>query len=114
MYSSTVSLTSALDRGRWSTPRPGRFTPGKENLNPFTGDWAGHVWNGAEYLAPTGIRSPARPGLSESLHPLRDHEYLEFYSSKYLHSSALNSSKKQIYIYTTSLLSVGFLSKFSD
>jgi hypothetical protein len=22
-------LTSALDRGGWSTPRPGRFTPGK-------------------------------------------------------------------------------------
>ena len=29
-YSSTLSLTSALDEGRWSTPRPGRFTPGKE------------------------------------------------------------------------------------
>jgi hypothetical protein len=31
MYSSTLSLTSALDRGRWSKPRPGRFTPGKES-----------------------------------------------------------------------------------
>jgi hypothetical protein len=30
MYSSTLSLTSSLDRGGWSTPRPGRFTPGKE------------------------------------------------------------------------------------
>jgi len=29
-YSSTLSLTSALDAGGWSTPRPGRFTPGKE------------------------------------------------------------------------------------
>ena len=28
-YSSTVSVTSALDGGGWSTPRPGRFTPGK-------------------------------------------------------------------------------------
>jgi len=27
MYSSTLSLTSAV-RGGWSTPRPGRFTPG--------------------------------------------------------------------------------------
>jgi len=27
--SSTLSLTSALDGGEWSTPRPGRFTPGK-------------------------------------------------------------------------------------
>jgi hypothetical protein len=26
--SSTLSLTSALDGGGWSTPRPGRFTPG--------------------------------------------------------------------------------------
>jgi hypothetical protein len=29
-YSSTLSLTLALDGGGWSTPRPGRFTPGKE------------------------------------------------------------------------------------
>jgi hypothetical protein len=28
-YSSTVSLTSALERGRWSTPHPGCFTPRK-------------------------------------------------------------------------------------
>jgi hypothetical protein len=25
-------LNSALDRGGWSTPRPGLFTPGKDNL----------------------------------------------------------------------------------
>jgi len=29
-YSSTLSLTSALNEGGWSTPRPGRFTPGKD------------------------------------------------------------------------------------
>jgi len=29
-YSSTLSLTSALYGGGWSTPRPGRFTPGKD------------------------------------------------------------------------------------
>jgi hypothetical protein len=29
-YSSTLSLTSALDGGGWSTPRPGRFTPGND------------------------------------------------------------------------------------
>jgi len=28
-YSSTLSLTSALDGSGWSTPHPGRFTPGK-------------------------------------------------------------------------------------
>jgi hypothetical protein len=29
-YSSTLSLSSALDVGGWSTSRPGRFTPGKD------------------------------------------------------------------------------------
>jgi hypothetical protein len=29
-YSSTLSLTSALEGVGWSTPRPGRFTRGKE------------------------------------------------------------------------------------
>jgi hypothetical protein len=28
MYSSTLPSTSALVGGGWSTPRPGRFTPG--------------------------------------------------------------------------------------
>ena len=30
MYRSALPLTSALDGGGWSTPRPGRFTPGKD------------------------------------------------------------------------------------
>jgi hypothetical protein len=34
-YRSTFSLTLALDEGGWSPPRPGRFTPGKENRYPF-------------------------------------------------------------------------------
>ena len=34
-YSSTVSLSSALDAGGWLTPRPGRFTSGKETRYPF-------------------------------------------------------------------------------
>jgi hypothetical protein len=29
-YSSTLSLTPALDGVGWSTPGPGRFTPGKD------------------------------------------------------------------------------------
>jgi hypothetical protein len=33
----------------------------------FGGWWApGPVWTGAEYIAPTGIRSPDRPARSES------------------------------------------------
>jgi hypothetical protein len=31
----TEGLTSALDWGRWSTPRPGRFSPGKVIRYPF-------------------------------------------------------------------------------
>jgi hypothetical protein len=31
-YSSTMSLTSALDGGGWSTPRHGRFTPEKDTV----------------------------------------------------------------------------------
>jgi hypothetical protein len=34
-YSSTLSLTSALNEGGWSTPRAGRFTPGKETRYPL-------------------------------------------------------------------------------
>jgi hypothetical protein len=35
MYSSTLPSTSALDGGGWSTTRPGRFIPGKENRYPL-------------------------------------------------------------------------------
>jgi hypothetical protein len=34
-YSCTLSLTSALDGDGWSTPRSGRFTPGKETTYPL-------------------------------------------------------------------------------
>ena len=34
-YSSTLSLTSALDVGGWLTPRPGHFTPGKWTRYPI-------------------------------------------------------------------------------
>jgi hypothetical protein len=67
-YGSTLSLTSALDGGGWSTPRPGRFTSGKDPV-PIAQEpaWApGPVCTGAENLAPTGIRSPDRPARSES------------------------------------------------
>jgi hypothetical protein len=34
-YSSTLYLTLALDESGWSTPRPGRFTAGKETRYPL-------------------------------------------------------------------------------
>ena len=72
MYSFTISLTSAPDGGGGSTPRPGRFTPGKDPV-PIVQEagWAtGPVWTGAENLAPTGIPSLDRPARSESLYRL--------------------------------------------
>jgi hypothetical protein len=52
-YSSTLSLTSALDGGQWLTSRPGRFTPVR-NPVPIIQDvgWApGPVSTGAKNLA---------------------------------------------------------------
>ena len=58
--------------GGRSTPRPGRFTPGKDQV--LTVQEAGCapvlVWTGAENLDPTGIRSPDHPARSESLYRL--------------------------------------------
>jgi len=34
-YSSTLSLTPALNVGGWSTPRSGRFTPGRRSRYSF-------------------------------------------------------------------------------
>jgi hypothetical protein len=72
-YSSTLSLTSALDGDRWSSPRPGRFVLGKESApTVLEAGWApGPVWTGTENLAPTEIRFPDCPARSQSLHRLR-------------------------------------------
>ena len=54
MYSSTLSLTSALYGGGWSAQRPCRFTPGKDPvLILWEAGWApGPVWTGAENFVP--------------------------------------------------------------
>ena len=39
MYSSTLSLTSALDGGWWSKPHPGRVPYGKRPGTRCTGGW---------------------------------------------------------------------------
>jgi len=56
----------------WSTPRPGRCTPGKDPVPIQEAGWApGPVWTGAKNLTPpTGIRSPDRPARSKSLYRL--------------------------------------------
>jgi hypothetical protein len=53
-------------------PRP-HLTPGKDPV-PIVqkAGWAsGPVWNGAENLVPTGIRSPDRPARRQSQYRLR-------------------------------------------
>jgi hypothetical protein len=52
-----------------ATPRPfyPRGRPGTHCIGGWVGRAPGPVWRGAENLAPTGIRSPDRPALSESL-----------------------------------------------
>jgi hypothetical protein len=72
-YSSTLSLTSALEAGGVvnSTPRP--LYPRERNPVPIVQEagWApGPVWTGAENLASIGIRSPDCPAHSESLYRL--------------------------------------------
>jgi hypothetical protein len=49
-YSFTPSLTSALDRGGWSTPRPGRFTSVEATrFIVQEAAWASEpVWTGAK------------------------------------------------------------------
>ena len=71
-YSSTLSSTSAPDRRGWSTPLPGRFTPGKDPVSiVLEARWSSEpVRTGADNLASIGIRSPDRPGRSESLYQL--------------------------------------------
>ena len=66
MYSSTLCLTSALGEGGWSTPHPGSLTSGKDPVTIVQeAGWApGTVWTGAENLATTEIRSPARSALA--------------------------------------------------
>jgi hypothetical protein len=64
--------TSALERGGWSAPRPGRLTPGKDPV-PLVQEagWApGPVWTCAKNLAPTEIRFPDPPARSQSLYRL--------------------------------------------
>ena len=72
MYSATLSLTSEL-WGGWSTPRPGRFTTGKEFRYPLyrrLGGPQGRSGRVQKIWPHTGIRSPDSPARSESLYQL--------------------------------------------
>ena len=64
-YGSTLSLTSALDGGGWSTPHPVRFTTGKDQVPTVqeTGRAQELVWTGVANLAPhrDSIHGPSSP-----------------------------------------------------
>ena len=66
-------MTSALDRGGWSTSLPGRLNPGKGPVAIVQeAGWAlGPVWIGAENLARTGNRSSDLSTRSQSLYRLQ-------------------------------------------
>ena len=99
MYSSTLSLTSALDGVWWLTPRLGRFTPRKD-LVPIVqeaGRAPGPIWPDAENLSPTGIRFPDRPARSEYLYRLR-------YPASAEHSSEHSAEIKNAWSYNSATL----------
>ena len=52
-YSSTLSLTSALDRDGWSTPRPGRFISGTHCIGGWVCPRAGLYGCGKSRPPPT-------------------------------------------------------------
>jgi hypothetical protein len=54
-YSFTLSLISTLDGCGCSTPRPGRFTPGKRPNSHCTGGWVG------PREGPDGVHKEVRP-----------------------------------------------------
>jgi hypothetical protein len=62
----TLSLTLLLDGGRWSTPRPDRFTPGKDPVPIVRRVGGPQCRSGWKISPPTGIRFPDRPARSES------------------------------------------------
>jgi hypothetical protein len=60
-YSSTYSLTSALDGGEWSASRTGRFTPRKRAPGtPWIGGWVG---SRTVLEAAVKRKFPAPPGI---------------------------------------------------
>ena len=78
-YSSTSSLTSDLDRPKWTVSRFGRFTPGKKTYYQFDRrvrwhkSWCGRVSKFS--LGLKEVRSPNRPARSQSLYRLSYHGY---------------------------------------
>ena len=76
-YSSTLSLTSALELGGWLTPHPGRFTPGKDPL-PIVQEagWASGLAGRVGKISPSpGFDLSDRPVRSKSQYRLTSFTY---------------------------------------
>ena len=69
-YSSTLSLTYALDLVGVKRHLSAALSLGKRPGTHIIGSWVWTVWTGAGKFSPTGIRSPDRPARSESLYRL--------------------------------------------
>jgi len=81
----------------WSTPGPGRFTPGKETRYPLYGRLSGSQGRSGQMRKispPTGIRSPDRPDRSESLYRLR-YPYPRSVGRRLARSPLLDRSKSR-------------------
>jgi hypothetical protein len=74
-YTSTLSLTLALDGGGWLKPRPARYTPGKETryllYRRLSEPQGRSGWVQETSLPPTGIKTPDRPTRNELLYRRR-------------------------------------------
>ena len=81
-YMTKIKLT--LEGGGWSTPRPGRLTPGNDPIPTVQqAGWApGPVWTGAENLASTRIGSLDRPARSYYAIPAHIEVYANFLLKK--------------------------------
>jgi hypothetical protein len=93
-------LTSALEGGGWFARGPGRLTPRKDPVHILLkAGWApGPTWTCAKNLAPTKIRSPDRPALSQSLYLY----YYYYYYYYYLTAIGLTPGGSSIHLRTNS------------
>jgi hypothetical protein len=92
-YSSTHSLTSALDGGEWSTSRPGRFTPREKAPGThWIGGWVGPraVLDAAVKKKITSPRRESNPG-TPIVQPVAQH-YTELTWLLCLHDVMLNQA----------------------
>jgi hypothetical protein len=78
-YNSSVSWASALDEGGWLTPRPGRFTTGKETQYPLYRWLGGHQGRSGRVQKITSL-----PGFDlRTVEPVAKSPYQSRYSGPY-------------------------------